>query len=103
MLYAISEPTDAVPQYYNADTDSILTVVNTDALQELCYEHQKEDGFTPDRRMRRIAHIELNTVKLLAKMGDADAHAYFYEHDERARDRMINRYPEYFKACSGGI
>lgn len=100
----ISDPGDAGELYYNTMDDTVTTVVRTDALQRLCYEHQKEDGWTPDRSMRRVAHIELNTVKLLAlQKGDSDAYSYLYENDARARDRMIRRYPHLFKACSGGI
>ena len=103
MIYDLTEPGDVMRQYYDADSDEVVTVVDTDSVSRLCAEHQKYDGFTPDRSMRLVAHIELDTVKLLAKMGDMDAYAYYYEDDERARDRMINKHPEYFKACSGRL
>lgn len=99
----LSEPGDYGCQLMDMDTGNIVTVVNTDPVRRNCYELQKTDGWSPDRNWRRVASINLGTVKLLAKMGDADAHMYFYEHDERARDRMIERHPEYFKACSGRI
>lgn len=100
----LSEPGDAGEQYFDTTTGKVVNVVRTDSIQRLCYEHQKEHGFTPDHAARRVAHIDLNTVKLLAVLNkDSDAHAYLYEHDTKARDRMINRYPTYFKACYGGI
>lgn len=90
-------------QYFDTDNNSLVTVVNTDGLRRACYEDSKTDGFSPDRRWRRVAHIELDTVKLLAKMGDSDAYDYLYYNDAKARDRMIRRRPQIFKACSGGF
>lgn len=67
-------------------------------------EGRKEDGFDVSRRFRRVAHIDLGTVRVLADVQkDADAKAYLEEHDTAARDRMIRRYPDLFKACSGGV
>lgn len=103
MLRLLSEPGDLALQYYDTDKGAVKTVVNTDSLQRACYEHRKTDGFSPDRKWRRVAHIELNTVKLLAKMGDTDAYEYLHFDSVKARDRMIRRHPEYFKACSGGF
>ena len=61
-------------------------------------------GFDVTRSFRRVAHIDLGTVRLLAvTRNDADARAYLLHHDEAARDRMIAHYPELFKACSGGV
>lgn len=67
-------------------------------------EGRKEDGFDVTRRFRRVAHIDLGTVRVLADVRkDADARAYLDEHDTAARDRMIRRYPDLFQACSGGV
>lgn len=104
MYLPISEKDDVGELYYDTMDDKVTTVVRTDGLQQLCYEHQKEDGFSPDRKVRRIAHIDLNLAKFLALgMKDSDAYSFLYEHDTNAMMRMIKRYPHFFKACSGGI
>ena len=82
----------------------LITQFDASSVYELNKEQRKSDGFSIDRSWRRVAHIDMNTVKLLAhNENDADAKAYLDYHDEAARDRMIRRYPHYFKACSGGI
>jgi hypothetical protein len=54
--------------------------------------------------MRRIARIDLNLVKFLWKVNkDADCYDFLMHGDKAAMMRMINRYPEFFKACYGGI
>lgn len=78
------------------------TIFNNDAILRLNHEERKTDGFSIDRNFRRIAHIDMNTVRILAQK-DKDAEAYLKAHDTDARDRMIRRYPEFFKACSGGV
>lgn len=105
MAYRKVSSDDDIGEFWHEEgSDKVTMVVNTDDIQRLCYEHQKEDGFTPDRRARRIAHIELNLVKFLAlEMKDSDAYSFLYEHDQKAMMRMIIRYPHFFKACSGGI
>lgn len=50
------------------------------------------------KNFKLVAHIDMNLVKTLADTGDKDAYAYFYHHDTRARDRMIDTHKELFKA-----
>ncbi len=84
--------------------DRILHVGCNDDVLRANAEERKEDGFDVTRSFRRVAHIDLGTVRLLAvTRKDADARAYLLYHDEAARDRMIAHYPELFKACSGGV
>lgn len=103
MYKLLTDEYDATPQYYDTDTGAIVTVVDPTSLMQACYEGRKTDGFSPGHKWRRVAHIEMDTVKLLAKMGDSDAHDYLYFDDPQARDRMIRRRPEIFKACSGSF
>ena len=101
----VSAPGDVGIQYQDSDDpDKIHTIVRTDEIRKGIYEAQKFDGWTPDHRMRRIARIDLNLVKFLWKVkGDSDCYSFLYEGDKAAMMRMINRYPEFFKACYGGI
>ena len=101
MYKLLTDANDATPQYYDTDTGAVVTVVDPTPLMRACYEDRKTDGFSPGHKLRRVAHIEMDTVKLLAKLGDNDAFAYLKFDDSKARDRMIRKHPEYFKACSG--
>ena len=84
--------------------DRIITRGNNDDVLKANYEGRKEDGFDITHSFRRVAHIDLGTVRLLAYVNhDQDAKAYIENHDTDARDRMIRRYPDLFKACSGGV
>lgn len=97
-------PGESVRQFYVVENsnEKIVTLANDDVIQQENYEDRKLDGFSPDRSMRRVARIYMPTVRLLAGRGDYDAMLYFHNGDTKARDRMINRYPILFKACSGG-
>jgi hypothetical protein len=101
----VSDPDDVGIQYQDSDNpDKIHTIVRTDEIRKGIYEAQKFDGWTPDHRMRRIARIDLNLVKFLAKVKkDVDCYDFLMHGDRAAMMRMINRYPEFFKACYGGI
>jgi hypothetical protein len=100
----VSDPGDVGIQYHDSDTGKLITLVRTDEIRKNAYEAQKFDGWTPDHRMRRIAHIDLNLVKFLWKVkGDVDCYDFLMHGDRAAMMRMINRYPEFFKACYGGI
>ena len=97
---------DTERKIYVADgtKEKIVTVANNDDVLQANYEGRKEDGFDITRSIRRVAHIDMNTVRLLAiARKDADAVGYLYNHDTAARDRMIRHYPDLFKACSGGV
>lgn len=84
--------------------DFIRTVGRDDDVLRKNYEDRKSDGWDLTHSFRRVAHIDLGTVRLLANVRkDADAKAYLVSHDTDARDRMIRHYPELFKACSGGV
>lgn len=103
-LRLVSDPGDVGIQYHDSDSGELVTVVRTDEIRKACYEAQKFDGWTPDHRMRRIAHIDLNTVKFLWKViKDEDCYNFLMFGDRAAMMRMINRYPDLFKACYGGI
>lgn len=85
-------------------TDVIRTVGRDDDVLKQNYEERKESGWDITHSFRRVAHIDLGTVRLLANVRkDADAKAYLVNHDTDARDRMIRHYPDLFKACSGGV
>lgn len=100
----VSDPGDVGIQYHDSDSGELVTIVRTDEIRKNIYEAQKFDGWTPDRRMRRIARIDLNLVKFLWKVKqDADCYDFLMHGDKAAMMRMINRYPEFFKACYGGI
>ena len=89
----------------NGTEDRVTTIFNNDAVLKLNQEQRKDDGFMmmPGLGLvRRVAHIDMNTVKLLANQGDKNAKAYL-QGDTNARDRMIREYPHLFKACSGRI
>lgn len=103
MIYNLTDYGDTSEQFYDADMDCLINRIRTDETSALCMEHQKYDGFTPDRGMRLIAHVDLDTVKFLAAMGETEAHEYYYEGNKKSLIKMIRRHPELFKACSGGI
>ncbi len=103
-IYELTAEGDAQRKFLSLDKDGdrIITLGNNDAVLRQNYEDRKEDGFDLSRNIRRVAHIDLGTVSLLAyREFDPDAMAYLRDHDPKARDRMIERYPELFKACSG--
>ncbi|WP_196601654.1 hypothetical protein [Pectinatus frisingensis] len=86
------------------DGKKITTEFNNDDVLKQNYEGRKMSGFDAGRHIRCVAHIEMNTVRMLAyKNHDEDAFNYLEYHDTAARDRMIKKYPILFKACSGGI
>ena len=102
----ITDASDTERKIYVADgaKEKIVTIGNDDDVLQANYEGRKEDGFDLTRSIRRVAHIDMGTVHLLAiHRKDADAMAYLHHHDTDARDRMIRRYPDLFKACSGGV
>ena len=86
------------------DGDKVQTVFENDSVLAANKADRMADGFDITRMFRRVARIDMNTVRLLAiQRKDADAMAYLNYHDEAARDRMIRNYPHLFKACSGGV
>ena len=92
-IYVEDKDGDKVQKVF--ENDSVLAANKTDRMS---------DGFDITRMFRRVARIDMNTVRLLAiQRKDADAMAYLNYHDEAARDRMIRNYPHLFKACSGGV
>ena len=95
---------ESVKQFYvvSGGKESIVTCGNDDVVQQANYEDRKSDGFSGDRSIRRVARIYMPTVRFLAAKGDYDAALYYHHGDTQARDRMINRHPLLFKACSGG-
>ena len=94
---------ESVKQFYvvSGGKESVVTCGNDDVVQQANYEDRKNDGFSGDRSIRRVARIYMPTVRMLAAQGDYDAMLYL-QGDTKARDRMINNYPLLFKACSGG-
>ena len=104
--YELTEHGDSERKIYTVDgtKEKIVTVDNNDDVLQANYEGRKEDGFDITHSIRRVAHIDMNTVRLLAiARKDSDAMGYLYNHDTAARDRMIRHYPDLFKACSGGV
>ena len=86
------------------DGDKVQTVFENDSVLKANQADRLTDGFDITRMFRRVARINMDTVRLLAiQRKDADALAYMNYHDEAARDRMIRNYPHLFKACSGGV
>lgn len=84
--------------------DKIWTIGNNDAHLDYAAEARESDGWDPTHSIRRIAHMDLGTVRMLAKaQHDEDAISWLETGDSDARDRLIEKYPLYFKACSGGI
>lgn len=84
--------------------DRIIRVGDNATVLAQNAEDRKHDGFDITRSIRRVARIDMGTVRYLANVEhDADARAYLEEHDTAARDRLIERYPVFFKACSGGV
>ena len=107
-LYNLTDAGDSSEKYYGIDNltndQRIITAFDNSEVLKQNAEDRKSDGFSIDHNFRLVAHIDMNTVKLLALNNhDADAKDYLDYHDADARDRMIRRYPEYFKACSGGV
>lgn len=105
--YELTESGDSARKILstNGTEDHITTVFNNDAVLALNAEERKDDGFVilPGLGLcRRVAHIDMNTVKLLASQGDKNAKAYLAG-DTNARDRMIREHPHIFKACSGRV
>lgn len=101
-MYEITDKDDSDRKFI--DGNKIITLDNNDDVLAANYEDRKTDGFDIGHHFRRVARIDMNTVRLLAfKDKDADAIAYLNEHDTAARDRIIERYPLLFKACSGRI
>lgn len=105
-VYDLTDAGDTEKTYFvrrDGQDHIVKTGCDDDVLQQN-YEDRKTDGFDPTRCFRRVAHIDMGTVRILADVQhDADARAYLEAHDTAARDRMIRRYPELFKACSGGV
>ena len=104
--YELHDPGQSIKQFYVVDggKERIITAADDTAVQHANYEDRKEDGFSPDRQWRRVARIYMPTVRMLVdKFKDKDAYLYLNYGDEKARDRMIERYPLLFKACSGGV
>lgn len=104
--YDLTEQGDSERKVYAVDgtKESIITTASNDEVLKQNYEERKEDGFDITHSIRRVAHIDMNTVRLLAiTRKDCDAMAYLHHHDTDARDRMIRHYPDLFKACSGGV
>lgn len=102
----ITDKYDASRHFYSVDgtKEKFITVGNNDAVLEANEEDRKESGFDIGHHFRRVARIDMNTVRLLAiTRKDSDAIEYLNYHDANARDRMIEKYPDLFKACSGGI
>ena len=98
-MRALHDADESIQQY--VDKDKIITVADDTAIQQANYLDRKTDGFSLDRAIRRVARIYMPTVRLLAHNGDIDAKSYLEYGDSAARDRMIERYPELFKTCSG--
>lgn len=111
-FYDLTDIGDSHKKIYATDVvngfrdDRIITVGNNDDHMALNASYRKEDGFDFGHNIRRVAHMDLGTIRLLAKRKpnpDEDAIKYLEYHDTEARDRLIRRYPEFFKACSGGV
>lgn len=84
--------------------DRIWTIGNNDDHLDYVGRMQHDEGYDITRGFRRIAHLDLGTVRLLAvKHHDQDAIDWLQNDDADARDRLIEKYPQFFKACSGGI
>ena len=98
-MRALHDIGDTVQQFVTKD--KIINVADDTAIQQANYDDRKTDGFSLDRSIRRVARIYMPTVRLLAHNGDIDAKSYLEYGDSAARDRMIDRYPELFKTCSG--
>lgn len=96
----------SIKQFYaiSGGKERVVTVADDTVVQQANYEDRKDDGFSADRQIRRVARIYMPTVRMLVdQYKDKDAHLYLKFGDEKARDRMIERYPLLFKACSGGV
>jgi hypothetical protein len=104
--YELTGKGDSDRTFYTVDgtKESITTVADNEDVLQQNYKGRNEDGFDSTHSIRRVAHIDLSTVRLLAIVRkDSDAMAYLHDHDTQARDRMIRHYPDLFKACSGGV
>ena len=105
-IFDLTDKGDSERKLYAVDgtKERIITQANNDDVLKANFEDRKTDGFDFRHNIRRVARIDMNTVRLLAyQKHDNDAIAYLNEHDTAARDRMIEHYPHLFKACSGGI
>jgi hypothetical protein len=105
-IIQIHDPNQSIKQFYAIEggKERIITTADDTVVQQANYEDRKEDGFSVDRQIRRVARIYMPTVRMLVdKFKDKDAYLYLNFSDEKARDRMIERYPLLFKACSGGV
>jgi hypothetical protein len=82
------------------DNKVIRTYDPTAVLQYNYYSRNQGLGGWLDKskNFRLVAHIDMNLVKSLADTGDTDAYDYYYYHNEKARDRMIEKHKELFKA-----
>lgn len=105
-IIQLHDPHQSIKQFYAVEgsKERIITAADDTAVQHANYEGRKEDGFSADRQIRRVARIYMPTVRMLVdQYKDKDAYLYLKFGDEKARDRMIERYPLLFKACSGGV
>lgn len=105
-VYDLTDKGDTERTYFvhSDGVDRIVKQGSDDDVLKQNYEDRKTDGFDLTHRFRRVAHIDMGTVRILAQVQhDKDAQAYLDDHDTAARDRMIRRYPDLFKACSGGV
>lgn len=106
-IYDLTDKGDTERTYFvqgAGGKDRIVKQGSDDDVLRQNYEDRKTDGFDLTRSWRRVAHIDMGTVRILAQVQhDTDAQAYLDEHDTAARDRMIRRYPDLFRACSGGV
>lgn len=105
-VYDLTDKGDTERTYFvhSDGVDRIVKQGSDDDVLKQNYEDRKTDGFDLMHSFRRVAHIDMGTVRILAQVQhDKDAQAYLDYHDTAARDRMIRRYPDLFKACSGGV
>lgn len=106
-IYDLTDKGDTERTYYvqgKCGKDRIIKQGSDDDVLRQNYEDRKTDGFDLTHSFRRVAHIDMGTVRVLASVQhDKDAQAYLDYHDADARDRMIRRYPDLFKACSGRV
>ncbi len=105
-IIQLHDPDQSIKQFYAIEggKERIITAADDTVVQHANYEDRKEDGFSADRQIRRVARIYIPTVRMLVdQYKDKDAYLYLKYGDEKARDRMIERYPLLFKACSGGV
>lgn len=105
-IIQLHDTNQSIKQFYAVEggKERIITAADDGVVQQANYEDRKSDGFSADRQIRRVARIYMPTVRMLVnQFKDKDAYLYLNYGDEKARDRMIERYPLLFKACSGGV